>query len=293
MNRKNVSQLFFNRPDKGENNFRTNISTQKAIDSVKTMKIADIFKNLYKTDTGGALKNLCTQNDLLKVISKGAKGMQYNSFKSTTMLKRNHSQDFITDNINHKLNNRNTMYENKNSELSQDPNIYSNNSFPTKNKTLQEISIGPNILITKKIARKSNNSLGIVDMNMNQLNDNDHNDHIGSLGDTNNLFMTKTDISNLTYKEREYLLKDIQEKAVKKYIENAGDKKLFCPYCSHCNVITDDKLEEYVYSIKESKNIITKAFDFIIHNGILKNPELSMFQFENEENVSKYYIVYL
>ncbi len=54
----------------------------------------------------------------------------------------------------------------------------------------------------------------------------------------------------------------------------SDSRKFFCPFCEHCNKINDNYLDNYLCTIKETKNIINKGFDFIIHSDFLSNTEI-------------------
>ena len=57
-------------------------------------------------------------------------------------------------------------------------------------------------------------------------------------------------------------------------MHSAVGDKFYCPFCSHCNTIKDENLEYYIYVIRDSKNIINKGFDYIIHSDILSNLDI-------------------
>ena len=59
------------------------------------------------------------------------------------------------------------------------------------------------------------------------------------------------------------------------------NKKFYCPFCEHCNNIKDANLDSYIYTIRESKNIINRGFDYIIHSNILS--DLDIFK-DNKKN---------
>lgn len=63
------------------------------------------------------------------------------------------------------------------------------------------------------------------------------------------------------------------------------NKKFFCPFCEHCNKIKDDNLDTYVCTINESKNIINRGFNFIIHSDVLSHTEIFK-DYHQKENPS-------
>ena len=82
-------------------------------------------------------------------------------------------------------------------------------------------------------------------------------------------------------------IKNIQEKKSiernhpnKINITEEGNNKssFFCPFCEHCNKLEDPHLTTYLNSIKDSKSILSKGFEYIIQSNILKNSGLNLFR---------------
>ena len=59
-----------------------------------------------------------------------------------------------------------------------------------------------------------------------------------------------------------------------KKFNSSLSQKFYCPYCTHCNSMKDENLEYYICTIRESKNIINKGFDYLIHSDILSDLEI-------------------
>ena len=86
--------------------------------------------------------------------------------------------------------------------------------------------------------------------------------------ESDNMFITRSerkDNTNFTLRK--------STSPVKK--PNLGfEDKFYCPFCEHCNNIKDENLEKYIYTIKESKTIINKGFEYIINSDILSDSDI-------------------
>jgi hypothetical protein len=60
----------------------------------------------------------------------------------------------------------------------------------------------------------------------------------------------------------------------------------YCPCCDHCNTLNDNKYEEYMFSIREAKNIINKAFDYITNNFNSENSFNNIFSENKKDNIN-------
>ena len=62
-------------------------------------------------------------------------------------------------------------------------------------------------------------------------------------------------------------------KSVNKDQNLQNDRKFYCPICQHCNQLKDEFFDDHLVKIKESKSIITKGLEHIIHSNILNDLE--------------------
>jgi len=97
-------------------------------------------------------------------------------------------------------------------------------------------------------------------------------------------YNTKNNIDTKLLKEK--LIEEIKKEAIQKFLENSEKTKLYCPYCDHCNSNNEDELIKFTNAIKESKNILSRGFDFIIDSGIMNDNGLDLF-YINEKGENK------
>ena len=75
--------------------------------------------------------------------------------------------------------------------------------------------------------------------------------------------------------------------------ENRINNQFYCPFCDHCNNLKDSKLEEYIWAINESKNLINKGVEYILKSKFLEQNNLDFFNLSdkitaaNENNENK------
>lgn len=65
--------------------------------------------------------------------------------------------------------------------------------------------------------------------------------------------------------------------------ENFGS---FCPMCSHCNSMKDGELDTHINSVREAKNLLAKAAEFIIKNDYHKKTSLDFVKHSSEVDKS-------
>ena len=286
-----------------KNNSESNLLNKHNVNNIKSIKISDVFKNIYDQNSGKALKNLQKDNNLLKYVNNNSSVISNNSQESFTgSAHRKYSNEINNNPITLKQDKPSTK---QSGELSKD----FLNKMKNDKKTLSPIREGTgndnnNNNIHKYVPRLSQS------LNRSQylIGSNETNKSLISLSKDSNLvnkpedklFMTRTEFRNSigkndnndqyynnngsNFAETRRLIDEIGSKALKKFIDNSQDKKFYCPYCEHCNVIKEDQMEKYIYSIKESKNIINTSFNFITTSDIILGNELNLFKSVPLEN---------
>lgn len=63
-----------------------------------------------------------------------------------------------------------------------------------------------------------------------------------------------------------------------------GNTNYFCPCCDHCNNTEDLKLEEHLFAIRDARNILHKAFEYVIHNINIDKNTMMIFSPSSEDN---------
>jgi hypothetical protein len=53
--------------------------------------------------------------------------------------------------------------------------------------------------------------------------------------------------------------------------------QFYCPFCEHCNKISDETLDSYMLSLNETKNILNKLVEFIVNSGLLSKGNFDFF----------------
>ena len=53
--------------------------------------------------------------------------------------------------------------------------------------------------------------------------------------------------------------------------------KFYCPFCEHCNKISDETLESYIFSLNETQTIFTKLADHIVNSGLISKKNIDFF----------------
>jgi len=61
----------------------------------------------------------------------------------------------------------------------------------------------------------------------------------------------------------------------------------FCPYCEHCNKMSESNLDNHLYSIKEAKNILNKGVNFIVNSGLISKEKVDLFVLNNSSENSE------
>jgi hypothetical protein len=58
---------------------------------------------------------------------------------------------------------------------------------------------------------------------------------------------------------------------------NTVNTQFYCPCCTHCNSIDDEKLDQHLFAVRESKSILSKALEYIINNNFMEKNNLDLF----------------
>jgi hypothetical protein len=65
-----------------------------------------------------------------------------------------------------------------------------------------------------------------------------------------------------------------------------NNNESFCPYCEHCNKMSESNLDNHLYSIKEAKNILNKGVNFIVNSGLISKEKVDLFLINNSSEHS-------
>jgi len=316
----NYDNSYHNKHLKGYS--ENNLYSKQAVNNLQSIKVSDVFKNIYNKKAGMALKNLQKENNLLKIVNHNSSIQSNNSMDSFTgSMKKINSMDSFTGSM--KKNNSAVeliQYPPKNDQL---------NPKLAEKQSMQSMELAKEFLNKMKIEKldkvdkidrkelspirenspdilKNKMNLGVAEekrvprltqrMNRSQslIGANETNKSIKTVSKDSNLFnkaedklfmTTRTEfrksaenIGNNMVMEKEKLMNEIGNQAVQKFMEKSENKKFYCPYCEHCNVLKEEQMEKYIFSIKEAKNIVNKAFEFITTSDLILGNELNLFK---------------
>ena len=71
-------------------------------------------------------------------------------------------------------------------------------------------------------------------------------------------------------------LENINKK--KEKIVRKTQNQFYCPFCEHCNKFEDPFFDNYIFSINEAKNFLSKSVEYIVNSGIITKENLDFFE---------------
>ena len=58
----------------------------------------------------------------------------------------------------------------------------------------------------------------------------------------------------------------------------------YCPHCEHCNGLKDEIFEKHKIALQETKNILTKSFEYVLNSNILQGNKFEFFDNKKKES---------